>query len=282
MTPMERRLPSVKVWLTPDGNLCLPHDDQSTHLHADHDSPATITLELDCLSPCQSPRRPTARLDAPRRKSSSSCASARSSARSSVSSSVSPAGSRRSSGLSQRSCSVCSRCSRGRLALVLAESRRSSRGSRRSSSSSSAASRLIEAVIRSPRRSSTLSRLSEVLSLTSARHSVLFERKCCGCGGGAGCGGGGACGTCCSVSGGGGGGGGGGEESWSAVATAGRLTFTQRLAFPTLAGKEVRHKRRSHFSEAEEHMNLFAKLITVVILCLVFVLLVGVIYRFLR
>ena len=72
------------------------------------------------------------------------------------------------------------------------------------------------------------------------------------------------------------------SDSWSAVAAAGRLTLTQRLAFPTLAGKETRHKRRRHFSEAEAHMNLFAKLITVAILCLVLVLLIGVMYRFLR
>ncbi|XP_037078722.1 uncharacterized protein LOC119099764 [Pollicipes pollicipes] len=131
-------------------------------------------------------------------------------------------GSRRGSAVSQRSSSLASECSSHSYELAAL------------------------------RRPSTLSRLSQTLSLSSQRGSVYFVKGPFD------------------------------DAQWAVLPGPQRLTFTQRLAFPTLAGGEMRHKRRDPFNETEAHMNLFAKLITVVILCLVFVLLIGVMYKFLR
>ncbi|XP_043213739.1 uncharacterized protein LOC122377592 [Amphibalanus amphitrite] len=255
---MERQLPAVKVWLTRDGaRRDSRADDQLSHVSLDladelwppadaGRAPRPAAARRQSLVLLQRRRAAADRLEpavhGPDRR--------RSSAASSVSA-ESAGGSRRSSAFSRRSSSLASECSwcerpppavDNRLSLPSAADRRPARaadGPRLSRSHELAALR----------RPSTLSRLSQTLSLSSQRGSIYFIKGAL-------------------------------DETFPFPAPQ-RLTFTQRLAFPSLAG-EMRHKRRDPFNETEAHMNLFAKMITVVILCLVFVLLIGVMYKFLR
>ncbi|XP_076057413.1 uncharacterized protein LOC143034950 [Oratosquilla oratoria] len=68
--------------------------------------------------------------------------------------------------------------------------------------------------------------------------------------------------------------------SYNMSETIPKLSFTQKLAFPTLTQNSIdRPKPRDPYMEAEHNMNTFAKIITIVVLTLVFVLVVGVIYK---
>lgn len=62
-----------------------------------------------------------------------------------------------------------------------------------------------------------------------------------------------------------------------------KLSFTQKLAFPTLVQNSIdRPKPRDPYMEAEHNMNTFAKIITIVVLALVTVLVLGVLYKLLQ
>ncbi|XP_068227440.1 uncharacterized protein [Palaemon carinicauda] len=62
-----------------------------------------------------------------------------------------------------------------------------------------------------------------------------------------------------------------------------KLSFTQKLAFPTLVQNSIdRPKPRDPYMEAEHNMNTFAKIITIVVLALVTVLVLGVLYKLLH
>lgn len=250
---MERQLPAVRVWLTTDtegdGTTTGPLQErpqEGSPPAADDPPPAvsaaTVSAAGAWLEPVVAPL-------ISRRASSASCGSRRSSA------------SAGSSGGAAHSSSSCSRCSRSQAALkLLDESRRASNvsrssfGSARSSFGSNGSAPHSRALLETWQTRRT-SRLSHTFSFGSQmdsqrRQSVYLVM---------------------------------GPLDDGLCPLPARLTLTQRLAFPGLTeGSEVRRKRRDPFHETEAHMNLFAKLITVAILCLVFVLLIGVLYKFLR